>query len=100
MLEIDAFVTKYTARLVVCILYAWSSVQSARGPSTSTKERVTVGYNATSPTVRAGILSNGTDSGLTKKCPRGPDRSRSAAIDVDVAHDMELRLVCPLLGLS
>ena len=59
-------------------------------------------YSGTSPTVRAGMLNNGTDSGRTKKCPRGPDRRRSAAVgpEYDVAHDIELRAVWPLAGLS
>lgn len=48
------------------------------------------------------MLNNGTDSGRTKKCPRGPDRLRPATVDAecDVAHDMELRAVWPLPGLS
>ena len=53
--------------------------------------------NETSPTERAGMLNSGTDSGLTKKCPRGPDRRRSDVdAEFDVAHDAEL---CPLPGL-
>ena len=54
-----------------------------------------------SPTDSVGSFSSGTESGLTKKCPRGPDslRSAAAADDVVVTQDISLLAVRPLAGL-
>lgn len=58
--------------------------------------------NRMSPTDSVGSFSSGTESGLTKKCPRGPDSLRSAAAaadDVVVTQDIPLLAVRPLAGL-